>query len=461
MAGMKRRARLQSLHGSQVRRWSGHVGRDCRSSSRPHGIGRQRAPGPALRPRHPASARAARKTGRGRYGEDAERFDPAKARPAQMLALITASNRGPGARSGPIGRNHPRARGDPRRRNSTCSPIPKHAAGHVDARFAAIQAAMDRSGAGDMTIEGRLDLGFSGGVLTHPSPFGSLLRGSRPKRRAAGRHQFRPATNAANHLENAWAENSKTRRGRHRGVRPNCFAEESLAPSARRLRRAGTCCPLLSGDLRPEMVESASGRRQGKIQEPAASTNNLPAKRPIGSASGRSLYIAEVMALFDCIIESAQDRAWRKTRSAHSTGWMVGKAARRRFLAGVRLSRRSRRQTLKNPAREMGMDHDQGGGLRPQAIAEARGRRTGLGVGGSDPRVPGTRVRHSFMPLPAEPGTPVKKGRGPPVSKLGPGSAAQPLRKVLRAAAASGARYRSIPAMVAMPVAATGGGPQA
>jgi putative hydrolase of the HAD superfamily len=34
-------------------------------------------------------------------------------------------------------------------------------------------------------------------------------------------------------------------------------------------------------------------------------TNNLPANA-IGSASGRSLYVAEVMALFDHVIESAK-----------------------------------------------------------------------------------------------------------------------------------------------------------
>jgi putative hydrolase of the HAD superfamily len=60
---------------------------------------------------------------------------------------------------------------------------------------------------------------------------------------------------------------------------------------------------LLSGDLRPEMVEAL--RRIGTKLKTGCITNNLPANA-IGSRSGRSLYVAEVMALFDHIIESAK-----------------------------------------------------------------------------------------------------------------------------------------------------------
>jgi putative hydrolase of the HAD superfamily len=61
--------------------------------------------------------------------------------------------------------------------------------------------------------------------------------------------------------------------------------------------------PLLSGDLRPEMVEALK-RVKAKFRT-GCITNNLPANA-IGSASGRSLYIAEVMILFDYVIESAK-----------------------------------------------------------------------------------------------------------------------------------------------------------
>jgi putative hydrolase of the HAD superfamily len=61
--------------------------------------------------------------------------------------------------------------------------------------------------------------------------------------------------------------------------------------------------PLLSGDLRPEMVEAL--KRVKANFKTGCITNNLPANT-IGSASGRSLYIAEVMVLFDHVIESAK-----------------------------------------------------------------------------------------------------------------------------------------------------------
>ena len=61
--------------------------------------------------------------------------------------------------------------------------------------------------------------------------------------------------------------------------------------------------PLLSGDLRPEMVEALK-RIKAKFKT-GCITNNLPANA-IGSRSGRSLYVAEVMVLFDHVIESAK-----------------------------------------------------------------------------------------------------------------------------------------------------------
>ena len=61
--------------------------------------------------------------------------------------------------------------------------------------------------------------------------------------------------------------------------------------------------PLLSGDLRPEMVEAL--KRVKTELKTGCITNNLPANA-IGSASGRSLYVAEVMVLFDHVIELAK-----------------------------------------------------------------------------------------------------------------------------------------------------------
>src|ERR1700743_2743062 len=106
-------------------------------------------------------------------------------------------------------------------------------------------------------------------------------------------------TNAANHLENAWAkfERAEIDAGTFDGL----FAAESRALGAE--IRGKDVLPLLHGELRPEMVEAL--RRVKAKFKTGCITNNLPANR-IGSTSGRSLYVAEVMALFDHIIESAQ-----------------------------------------------------------------------------------------------------------------------------------------------------------
>jgi putative hydrolase of the HAD superfamily len=61
--------------------------------------------------------------------------------------------------------------------------------------------------------------------------------------------------------------------------------------------------PLLSGDPRPEMVEAL--QRAKKRFKTGCITNNLPANA-IGSSGGRALYVAETMALFDHVIESAK-----------------------------------------------------------------------------------------------------------------------------------------------------------
>src|SRR5882762_6657431 len=134
-----------------------------------------------------------------------------------------------------------------------------------------------------------------GGVLTS-SPFEAFAR-------FETEHGLPPdiirRTNAANHLENAWAKFERAEVDIEAFDR--LFAVESLALGAE--VRGRDVLPLLSGDLRPEMVEAL--KRVKTKCKTACITNNLPANA-IGSASGRSLYIAEVMALFDCIIESAK-----------------------------------------------------------------------------------------------------------------------------------------------------------
>jgi putative hydrolase of the HAD superfamily len=134
-----------------------------------------------------------------------------------------------------------------------------------------------------------------GGVLT-TSPFEAFARFE--KERGLPIDIIR-RTNATNHLENAWAKFERAEIDIEAFDR--LFAEESASLGAE--VRGKDVLPLLSGDLRPEMVEAL--KRIKARHKTGCITNNLPANA-IGSASGRTLYIAEVMALFDHIIESAK-----------------------------------------------------------------------------------------------------------------------------------------------------------
>ena len=134
-----------------------------------------------------------------------------------------------------------------------------------------------------------------GGVFTS-SPFEAFARFERERGLPA---DIIRRTNANNHMENAWAKFERAEVDLE--TFDELFAAESLALGAE--VRGRDVLPLLSGDLRPEMVEAlkiiTAALKTGCI------TNNLPANA-IGSASGRGLYVAEVMALFDHIIESAK-----------------------------------------------------------------------------------------------------------------------------------------------------------
>ncbi len=134
-----------------------------------------------------------------------------------------------------------------------------------------------------------------GGVLT-TSPFDAFERFEIERGLPAG---IIRRTNATNHWENAWAKFERAEVDLEAFDR--LFAAESLALGAE--VRGNDVLPLLSGDLRPEMVEAL--RRIAVKFKTGCITNNLPANA-IGSAGGRSLYITEVMALFNHVIESAK-----------------------------------------------------------------------------------------------------------------------------------------------------------
>ena len=134
-----------------------------------------------------------------------------------------------------------------------------------------------------------------GGVITS-SPFEAFARFE--TERGLPKDIIR-RTNAANHWENAWARFERAE------VDIDTF-DELFAAESRTLGaevRGKDVVALLSGDLRPEMIEAL--RRVTANFKTGCITNNLPANA-IGSKGGRSLYIAEVMTLFDHIIESAK-----------------------------------------------------------------------------------------------------------------------------------------------------------
>src|SRR6202161_4070187 len=134
-----------------------------------------------------------------------------------------------------------------------------------------------------------------GGVLT-TSPFEAFARFEIERGLPA---DIIRRTNASNHWENAWAKFERAEVDLE--AFDQLFAAESLALGAE--VRGKDVLPLLSGDLRPEMVEAL--RRWKARFKTGCITNNLPANA-IGSAGGRTLYVAEVMALFDHVIESAK-----------------------------------------------------------------------------------------------------------------------------------------------------------
>jgi putative hydrolase of the HAD superfamily len=134
-----------------------------------------------------------------------------------------------------------------------------------------------------------------GGVLTS-SPFEAFARYEAGHGLPA---DIIRRTNAANHFDNAWARFERAEIDID--AFDNLFAAESRALGAE--VRGRDVVGLLKGELRPEMV--AALRRIKAMYRTGCITNNLPANA-MGSTDGRALYVAEVMVLFDHVIESAK-----------------------------------------------------------------------------------------------------------------------------------------------------------
>lgn len=134
-----------------------------------------------------------------------------------------------------------------------------------------------------------------GGVFT-TSPFEAFARFEAERGLPA---DIIRRTNAANHFENAWAKFERAEIDLE--TFDKLFASESRALGAEVSGR--DVVALLAGDPRPEMIEAL--RRVKQHCKSGCITNNLPANS-IGSLGGRAIYVAEVMALFDHVIESAK-----------------------------------------------------------------------------------------------------------------------------------------------------------
>ena len=130
-----------------------------------------------------------------------------------------------------------------------------------------------------------------GGVIT-ASPFGAFARYERDHGLPDG---FIRSVNATNHLDNAWARLERNELGFDEFC--DAFAVEALdaggAVDARDL------FGLLSGELRPDMVEAV--RRCGRHFKTGLLTNNFVS--PLAAA--RPSALGEVLSLFDVVLESS------------------------------------------------------------------------------------------------------------------------------------------------------------
>ena len=134
-----------------------------------------------------------------------------------------------------------------------------------------------------------------GGVFTS-SPFEAFNRFERERGLPK---DFIRQINGTNHTDNAWARFERAE------INLDGF-DEMFARESRALGmevRGREVLPLLAGDLRPAMVEAL--KRLKAHAKTGCITNNLPANAT-ETPGGRTIYVTEVMRLFDHIIESAK-----------------------------------------------------------------------------------------------------------------------------------------------------------
>ncbi|MEZ5340176.1 MAG: HAD-IA family hydrolase [Acidimicrobiales bacterium] len=142
---------------------------------------------------------------------------------------------------------------------------------------------------------------FGGVILT--SPFDAFDRYERENDLPEGLIR---QLNSTNPDDNAWAKFERS------DVSVDEFASlfEAEAAALGHVVSGHTIVSLLAGDVRPEMVEAVRRIKQAGLQT-ACLTNNFVSKSGGGtgiesSSSERSAQVAEVMALFDDVVESSQ-----------------------------------------------------------------------------------------------------------------------------------------------------------
>ena len=135
-----------------------------------------------------------------------------------------------------------------------------------------------------------------GGVFTS-SPFEAFNRYERE--RGFPENLIR-RINSTNHLENAWARFERAE------VDLDGF-DAAFAAEAKALGYdlpGRDVIPLLSGDVRPEMVEAL--RRIKTKFKTGCITNNVPSMQAIGADRPDNLYRREIVEMFDEMIESSK-----------------------------------------------------------------------------------------------------------------------------------------------------------
>ena len=133
-----------------------------------------------------------------------------------------------------------------------------------------------------------------GGVMT-TSPFEAFARFEAERGLPA---DIIRRTNATNHFENAWAKFERAE------IDVEAFDHCSLPNRGARRRGARQGCAAAAVGRFAARDGRGAATGEDKFQDRLH--HQQPSRQRIGSNSGRSLYVAEVMALFDHVIESAK-----------------------------------------------------------------------------------------------------------------------------------------------------------